>query len=553
MDQKLPGIIVTGASGFIGRHFLEAVSGKYRLFCLARRSPAEVGIAEDKNLRWTQVDIGSWDPLREVVRCIKSHGGADYLLHLAGYYDFSNEPNPEYQRTNVDGTRNMLKLAKLIGVKRFIFSSSLAACEFPDPGEALNEKSSPDANFPYAWSKRECEELILESKEWFPSAIIRLAAVYSDWCEYPPVYMFLNNWLSKSWNSRILGGKGESAVPYIHINDLIDFILKTIEKNADLPRLCILNASPNNTTSHLDLYQSSTRYYFGQNIKPIKVPRWIALPGMFFRQWFGKLIGKPPFERVWMAKYIDQKLTVSADYTQNILDWKTTPRYDIKRRLLFLIENMKNHRSVWDLRNEAALKRIARRPNMVIYQVLYENADQLREQIYNEFTLLENKPKYDHYQQMDENVLRWYIMLIFHLIITAIRTGDRTLFRAYIQTIAYRRYIEEFTLREVEDALRGIGRVLDEFLQKEAQVAEFKDRIYDYIHLTIQLAIDEMEDSYEYLDTQPPAVLKKFADISLPTESVDLERIVHQLQDICENGLEEKLSRQIREYRNGAK
>jgi nucleoside-diphosphate-sugar epimerase len=90
MDMSLPGIVVTGASGFIGRNFLEAVTGRYRLFCLARRSCSEAGIAPNDNMRWTQVDIAKWDTLRDVVDCIKDHGGADYVLHLAGYYDFSN-------------------------------------------------------------------------------------------------------------------------------------------------------------------------------------------------------------------------------------------------------------------------------------------------------------------------------------------------------------------------------------------------------------------------------------------------------------------------------
>ena len=111
MDVNLPGIVVTGASGFIGRNFLEAMSDRFRLFCMARRSQKEAGIPKHDNINWTQVDIAKWDTLRDVVRCIKNNGGADYVIHLAGYYDFSNKDNPEYERTNVNGTRNVLKLA----------------------------------------------------------------------------------------------------------------------------------------------------------------------------------------------------------------------------------------------------------------------------------------------------------------------------------------------------------------------------------------------------------------------------------------------------------
>ena len=234
MNTDLPGIVITGASGFIGRHFLEAVRGKYRLFCMARRTQKEAGVSADDNIRWTQVDIANWDTLRDVVRCIKEHGGADFVLHLAGYYDFSNRENPAYERTNVIGTRNVLKLAKLIGTKRFIFSSSLAAFEFPASGNYITEEDKPDGQIPYAISKYKAEKLITDNAEWFPSAIVRLAAIYSDWCEYPPLFIFLSTWLSRKWNARILGGKGLSAVTYLHINDLnkLKIYYKIKKKNA---------------------------------------------------------------------------------------------------------------------------------------------------------------------------------------------------------------------------------------------------------------------------------------------------------------------------------
>jgi len=57
MNKKLPGIVVTGASGFIGRHFVIAASEKFRLFCIAPRSQKEVGIPYHDNIHWLQVDI----------------------------------------------------------------------------------------------------------------------------------------------------------------------------------------------------------------------------------------------------------------------------------------------------------------------------------------------------------------------------------------------------------------------------------------------------------------------------------------------------------------
>ncbi|MGB5993102.1 MAG: NAD(P)-dependent oxidoreductase, partial [Desulfobacterales bacterium] len=216
INKKLPGILVTGASGFIGRHFVIAVSEKFRLFCVARRGQKEVGIPFKDTIHWLQADITKWDNLLKIFKYINDHGGVDYVLHLAGYYDFTLNENPVYEQVNVIGTRHLLELSNMLKVKRFIFSSSVAACKFPPKGKAITEESPADGDFPYACSKRRGELLIKEYSESLPCSVVRLAAVYSDWCEYPMLYMLLKHWLSANkLTSRILSGRGESAVPYI--------------------------------------------------------------------------------------------------------------------------------------------------------------------------------------------------------------------------------------------------------------------------------------------------------------------------------------------------
>lgn len=299
MDLSLPGVLVTGASGFVGRNFLEAANGKFRLFCLARRSQFEAGVPRFKNQRWTQVDIGQRDALLEVARCVQDNGGAEYVLHLAGYYDFSYKDHPEYYRTNVLGTKNVLDLTERLGAKRFLYSSSLAACRFPPKGKAITEETAPDADFPYARSKRAAEQLIREYEGAFSRSILRFAALYSDWCEYPPVYAFLKTWLSSDWNARMLGGRGESAVPYLHIRDLTALLLRVIERSDELPRFSIYNASPSHTTSHRQLYCAATRFLYGHECSPIHIPKILAMPGVAVRQYLLDALGHPPFERTW--------------------------------------------------------------------------------------------------------------------------------------------------------------------------------------------------------------------------------------------------------------
>jgi len=78
-NERLPSIVVTGASGFIGRHFVIAVSEKFRLFCMARRSQKEAGIPHHDNIHWLQVDITNQKHLLNAFNYIKNHNGADLL------------------------------------------------------------------------------------------------------------------------------------------------------------------------------------------------------------------------------------------------------------------------------------------------------------------------------------------------------------------------------------------------------------------------------------------------------------------------------------------
>ena len=104
--------------------------------------------------------------------------------------------------------------------------------------------------------------MLAEYSDAFPSVIVRFAALFSDWCEYPPLYMFLRTWLSKAWNSRILGGRGESAIPYLHINDATSFLKRVLRQYPALDNGEILIASPDGAVSHEQLYIESTQYYF---------------------------------------------------------------------------------------------------------------------------------------------------------------------------------------------------------------------------------------------------------------------------------------------------
>ncbi len=532
MSEILPGIVVTGASGFIGRHFVISVSGKFRLFCIARRSQKEAGIPYHKNIHWLQLDITNQKNLLNAVSYIKDHGGADYVLHLAGYYDFTMKENPAYEKINVVGTRHILDMSKLLGIKRFIYSSSVAACKFSSHNNVITEKRPVDADFPYARCKRKEETIITEYSKTIPYSIVRLAAVYSDWCEYPMLYMLLNYWLSgKKFMSKILTGRGESAIPYIHIKDVIKLFLRIIELSDTLPLMGVYNASPQGSVSHNKLFKTATRYYFGGDIKPFLMPKPLAALGLIVVSFLGWLNGKKTLEQPWMVRYIDKKLDVDASATYNALKWKPTPRYHILRRLLFLTEKMNSHPNNWTFRNEVLIKKVAFRKSTEIYNIFSSLRESLVDKIIEEVIKPENEHRFPNYRKMYPELLKWYITLNFQLVAASVRSRDRSIIPIYAREIAFKRYIDGFKAQEVKNIMFLIGKIMKESLLTRPELKGSKRQVDDYIILTSQIAADEFEDAYEILEDHPPENMDSIKDIAQLISIENLKRIVRQLEN----------------------
>ncbi len=498
--SPLPIIVVTGASGFIGRHFIKQFYNNFYIYAIARRTQREVHINEHKNINWIRLDIGDRLKVQRTMEEISARGGADFILHLAGFYDFSNEQNPEYERANINGTRHILENAHKLNIKRFIFTSSLTVTDFHKNGKFINEQSPADATFPYARSKAICEQMIREYSGKFPCAVLRLAAIFSDWCEYGPLYMFLMTWLSGSWRARVLTGRGHSAIPYLHINNLNNFFYTVFRQTERLPRYGIYVASFDGCTTHNELFELANRYNSSKQIIPVYIPKWLAWLGVSGKDAVGRISGRRPFERPWMIKYVDKKLCVDASATRQQLEWFPVQRFHIKRRLLFLIENMKSNPHKWNLRNrEALLKSNKLNPNFLILEAMISLEDEIEQAIVHILQMEEYNVSFKTYKQLSKEELYRRIKYIYEILKRTVRSGDRLHSLQYARNLAIDRLKEDFDIEEVILAVNMVGQVVVEKLIKQPQLHNMQQRIHDEIMLTIQLITDEVADVYEQL------------------------------------------------------
>ncbi len=497
-------ILVTGASGFVGRNLIEELCETYFIYALARRTQHDAGVKAHKNIKWILVDIAHSSSLAKVVEDIRQEGGVAFIIHLAAYYDFDNTPHPEFERTNVLGTRLMLEHAKALGIKRFIFASSIAGCNFPPIGKSVNEQSPLDADFPYAVAKKKGEDMLKEYSQSFPCSSIRFAAIFGDWCEYGLLYIFLKTWLSTSWRSRILGGDGESAIPYIHVNCAAEVITLVIERSDQLPQFDTFLASPDGATSHLELFDMATRYYFGEIKHPIFLPKWLATIGVYVLNFFGVLIGKRPFERPWMMKYIDLKLTVDAAHTRKTLGWEPQPRYHIMRRLLFLLENLKSFPVLWHQKNTVALEKPSlERPNLILAELMQRRQEEIIDRVLEYLVSPDRVDRFKQYHDLYEDEpekVRWYIETVYNLLISSVRNGDRYALINYARSLGNIRSQEGYQAAEVCRALIATGNQISSSLLALPESKGMKLLIHDWITLTIQLAADEVEDTFQRVE-----------------------------------------------------
>lgn len=156
-------VLVTGASGFLGRFVCDELRGRgHEVAALVRRPGSEpAGCAAAAG------DLGDAGALARAVR------DADCVVHLAAEIASQRDPR-RISEVNVEGTRRLIEACRAAGSPRLVFASTVVTGEAG--GAELKEDTPLPVETAYGRSKQEGERLVAESGLDF--VVIRPSHVY---------------------------------------------------------------------------------------------------------------------------------------------------------------------------------------------------------------------------------------------------------------------------------------------------------------------------------------------------------------------------------------
>jgi len=284
--QKIPSLgchmkaLVTGGTGFIGSHLVEAL--------LKRGDNVRCLVRNRNDLKWIRnlpIETVEGD-CTEKVGLLDAVKGVDQVFHLAGLTRALNEEI--YFQVNAMGTENLVHacLEKNPDLKKFIYLSSQAAAGPCQNGGKKRELDHCMPVSPYGRSKRRGEEFCLEHLHQIPLVILRPSAVYGP--RDRDVYFFFK--ILKKGIKPIFS-RDEQYISLCYVEDLVQAILLASDsKESDREIFFISDGQDYRLDQIGDLFEEAMAI----KAHRILIPEWVISGVAFFAEWMAKFSGSPP-------------------------------------------------------------------------------------------------------------------------------------------------------------------------------------------------------------------------------------------------------------------
>ncbi|RMH59613.1 MAG: NAD-dependent epimerase/dehydratase family protein [Candidatus Hydrogenedentota bacterium] len=277
-------VLITGATGFVGSAVLRRLLNRgFPVRALVRRTSVR------DNIRGLAVETVEGD-LRDRPSLEKALAGCSLLFHVAADYRFYAPDPTEIFCTNVDGTRNLMEAALKAGIRRIVYTSSVAVLGHPRDGSEATEETPATLEAMighYKRSKFLAEEIVqrmVESKN-LPAVIVNPTAPVGprDIKPTPTGRMILE--ASRGRIPAVI----DTGLNIVSVDDVAEGHLLALEKGV-LGRRYILGGE--NMT--LKTIISIAAEHAGVPPPRFTLPRAPLIPIAFLLESIALLTGKPP-------------------------------------------------------------------------------------------------------------------------------------------------------------------------------------------------------------------------------------------------------------------
>jgi len=208
-------VLVTGASGMLGRGAALALKARGDDVTVLQRRPAGLGCAE------VLTDVADTTAVR------RAAAGQDAVVHLAAKVDVVG-PWAQYARANIDGTRTVVDACRAGGVGRLVHVSSPAVAHAGDPlvGAGAEPADPGRARGHYARSKAvaELEALAADS----PQLAVLCIRPHLVWG--PGDTQLVGRIVSRAWAGRLpIIGTGAALIDTTYVTNAVDALVAALD------------------------------------------------------------------------------------------------------------------------------------------------------------------------------------------------------------------------------------------------------------------------------------------------------------------------------------
>ena len=309
MDRKI--VIVTGSTGNIGDAIMRRFGSRAEEAVGFDHHPPNSPVP---NCTYIKVDVTSDKSVEDGMREVQERHGSHIasVVHLAAFYDFAGKPDPRYDSVTVEGTRRLLRGLNdgRLTVEQFIFSSTMLVHKPAEPGEFIDEDWPIEPTWPYPESKVKTEQVIREERGSIPAVFLRIAGVYNDDCNSIPIAHQMQRIYERQLNSHFYSGETAHGQAFVHRDDLVDAIERTVDRRASLPPVLPILIGEPETLSYDEIQHTLGRLIHGEDWETYMVPTPIAKVGAWIEN---QIPGEDPFIKPWMIdRASDTTLSTSA-------------------------------------------------------------------------------------------------------------------------------------------------------------------------------------------------------------------------------------------------